>query len=88
MAHACFFLNVVFHWTLLHNVFFWKLILFYISAIHDYKEALEIESGYQRAEEGIKRAQKLQKQSEKRDYYKILGVSRNANKQEITKAYR
>ncbi|CAH0386191.1 unnamed protein product [Bemisia tabaci] len=60
----------------------------FAEAIHDYKEALEIESGYQRAEEGIKRAQKLQKQSEKRDYYKILGVSRNANKQEITKAYR
>ena len=28
------------------------------------------------------------KQSKKRNYYKILGVARNANKKEITKAYR
>jgi DnaJ family protein C protein 3 len=30
----------------------------------------------------------LLKQSKKRDYYKILGVRRNANKQQINKAYR
>lgn len=43
---------------------------------------------FQRAREGIQRAQKMQKQSEKRDYYKILGVSRSATKKEIVKAYR
>lgn len=47
-----------------------------ISAIHTYKEALEIEDGMQRAKDGLSRAQKLQKQSEQRDYYKILGVKR------------
>ena len=36
----------------------------------------------------MQRAQKLQKQSKKRDYYKILGVKRSATKQEIIKAYR
>jgi len=41
-----------------------------------------------RAQDGVSRAQKLQKQSKKRDYYKILGVSRNAKKGEIVKAYR
>ncbi|KAG6443974.1 dnaJ homolog subfamily C member 3 [Manduca sexta] len=57
-------------------------------AIHTFKEALEIEEGLQRAKDGLSRAQKLQKQSEQRDYYKILGVKRTASKQEITKAYR
>ncbi|KAJ1523681.1 hypothetical protein ONE63_001521 [Megalurothrips usitatus] len=57
-------------------------------AVRDYHKALEIEEDYQRAKEGIQRAQKLQKQAERRDYYKILGVTRNAGKQEIIKAYR
>lgn len=57
-------------------------------AIQSYKEALEVEEGLQRAKDGISRAQKLQKQSEQRDYYKILGVKRTATKQEIIKAYR
>ncbi|KAK7863089.1 hypothetical protein R5R35_011010 [Gryllus longicercus] len=57
-------------------------------AIHDYQEALEIDENFQRAKEGLQRAQKLQKQAERRDYYKILGVRRTATKQEIIKAYR
>ncbi|XP_060810105.1 dnaJ homolog subfamily C member 3 [Amyelois transitella] len=57
-------------------------------AIHSYKEALELEESLQRAKDGLSRAQKLQKQSEQRDYYKILGVKRTATKQEIIKAYR
>ena len=36
----------------------------------------------------MKRAQKLLKNSKKRDYYKILGVKRNARKPEIMRAYR
>lgn len=57
-------------------------------AIRDYSEALEIHEDFQRAKEGIQKAQNLQKQSEKRDYYKILGVGRKATKKEIVKAYR
>ncbi|GBP58448.1 DnaJ homolog subfamily C member 3 [Eumeta japonica] len=60
----------------------------YDDAIHAFKEALEIDESLQRAKEGLQRAQKLQKQSEQRDYYKILGVKRTASKQEIIKAYR
>ncbi|EAT48083.1 AAEL000807-PA [Aedes aegypti] len=60
----------------------------YDDAINQYREALEINDGYQRAKEGIERAQKLQKQSERRDYYKILDVKRSATKQQIVKAYR
>ncbi|KAF9415361.1 hypothetical protein HW555_006951 [Spodoptera exigua] len=57
-------------------------------AIQSFKEALELEEGLQRAKDGLSRAQKLQKMSEQRDYYKILGVKRSASKQEIIKAYR
>jgi DnaJ family protein C protein 3 len=38
--------------------------------------------------EKLDRAQRLLKNSNKRDYYKVLGVPRDANKRQITKAYR
>jgi DnaJ family protein C protein 3 len=57
-------------------------------AIHDYQEALELDESYNRAKEGKQRAEKLRKLAERRDYYKILGVSRTANKKDIIKAYR
>lgn len=60
----------------------------YDDAIHDYQKALEIDSSFHRAKEGIQKAQKLQKQSERRDYYKILGVTKSASKKEVIKAYR
>ncbi|XP_026466297.1 dnaJ homolog subfamily C member 3-like isoform X1 [Ctenocephalides felis] len=60
----------------------------YDDAIHDYKSALEINEHDQRAKDGLLKAQRLQKQAERRDYYKILGVKRTATKQEIIKAYR
>lgn len=57
------------------------------SAIEDYRAALAVTDS-KHIQEGLKRAEKLLKQSKKRDYYKILGVSRNASTKEITKAYR
>ncbi|XP_048883210.1 dnaJ homolog subfamily C member 3b [Brienomyrus brachyistius] len=59
----------------------------YEKAVEDYQEAKEFDDK-QEIREGLDRAQKLLKLSLKRDYYKILGVPRNANKQEIIKAYR
>ncbi|XP_033126974.1 dnaJ homolog subfamily C member 3-like [Anneissia japonica] len=56
-------------------------------AIDDFTKANSIE-GSQRTEEALKRGNKLLKQSKKRDYYKILGVKRNAKKKEIVQAYR
>lgn len=44
--------------------------------MHKYKEALGVDENNPRAKEGLQRAQKLQKQAEKRDYYKILDVKR------------
>lgn len=43
--------------------------------MEDYKEALDFDDK-QEIKEGLERAQKLLKISQKRDYYKILGVSR------------
>ncbi|XP_012259712.1 dnaJ homolog subfamily C member 3 [Athalia rosae] len=60
----------------------------YDDAIRDFKEALEIDANFQRAKDGLQKAQRLQKQSESRDYYKILSVPRTASKKEIVKAYR
>uniref|UniRef100_A0AAR2KVZ3 DnaJ (Hsp40) homolog, subfamily C, member 3b n=1 Tax=Pygocentrus nattereri TaxID=42514 RepID=A0AAR2KVZ3_PYGNA len=60
----------------------------YEKAVEDYQEAREFDQDNQEIREGLERAQKLLKLSRKRDYYKILGVSRSANKQEIIKAYR
>ncbi|XP_007551430.1 dnaJ homolog subfamily C member 3b [Poecilia latipinna] len=60
----------------------------YEKAVEDYQEAREFDGDSNTIKEGLDRAQKLLKLSRKRDYYKILGVGRNANKQEIIKAYR
>ncbi|XP_065841166.1 dnaJ homolog subfamily C member 3-like [Oscarella lobularis] len=60
----------------------------YDEAIGDYQKAKQVEGHPQKVEEGFNRAQKLLKQSQKRDYYKILGVKRTATKNQILKAYR
>merc|ERR1711953_1072876 len=60
----------------------------YDEALNDYRAALERDEGFSRAKEGMAKAQKLQKQAGKRDYYKILGVKRTASKKEISKAYK
>ena len=51
----------------------------------DYRSALDKDEDFQRAKEGMARAQKLEKQAAKRDYYRILGVKRSATKKEINK---
>ncbi|KAM3842431.1 dnaJ homolog subfamily C member 3b [Diretmus argenteus] len=60
----------------------------YEKAVEDYQEAREFDGDSNEIREGLERAQKLLKISRKRDYYKILGVNRSANKQEVIKAYR
>merc|ERR1712098_694922 len=60
----------------------------YEEALGDYRAALERDEDFSRAKEGIQRAQKMQKQAGKRDYYKILGVKKSATKKEISKAYK
>lgn len=57
-------------------------------AIADLKEALDWEENSQRIKDRIQKAERLLKQSKKRNYYKILGLPRNCKKKDITKAYR
>jgi len=60
----------------------------YDEAVNDYRRALELDENFNKAKEGLDTAQKRQKQASKRDYYKILGVRRNANKKDVKKAYK
>ncbi|CAL1533171.1 unnamed protein product [Lymnaea stagnalis] len=60
----------------------------YEAAIQQLQQAQEIDGNSRRVQEALNKAQKLEKQSKKRDYYKILGVKRTASKKEILKAYR
>uniref|UniRef100_A0AAQ5Y4Q5 DnaJ homolog subfamily C member 3 n=1 Tax=Amphiprion ocellaris TaxID=80972 RepID=A0AAQ5Y4Q5_AMPOC len=60
----------------------------YEEAIKDYETAGKHSENDRQIKEGLERAQRLLKQSQKRDYYKILGVKRTAQKKEIIKAYR
>ncbi|ETN62741.1 Tetratricopeptide repeat protein [Anopheles darlingi] len=61
----------------------------FTTAVTRCREALDIYSDPEvMSKDGIEHAQRVQKQAERRDYYKILGVKRSATKQEIVKAYR
>ncbi|CAI5455827.1 unnamed protein product [Caenorhabditis angaria] len=60
----------------------------YDAAIEDLQKATEVNPEHRGAKEGLENAKRLKTQAGKRDYYKILGVKRNANKREIVKAYR
>nr|XP_019945309.1 PREDICTED: dnaJ homolog subfamily C member 3 [Paralichthys olivaceus] len=60
----------------------------YEEAISDYETAAKHSENDRQIKEGLDKAQRLLKQSQRRDYYKILGVKRNAQKKEIIKAYR
>ena len=60
----------------------------FLQAVTDFRKALDLDDNFQRAKEGLETAQKRQKQASKRDYYKILGLKRNCNKRDVSKAYR
>lgn len=49
---------------------------FYFPAIKDYETAAKHSENDRQIKEGLERAHRLLKQSQKRDYYKILGVKR------------
>lgn len=54
-------------------------------AVEDYQEARDFDQENQEIREGLERAHKLLKISRKRDYYKILGVSRYGHDEVIKK---
>lgn len=63
----------------LHLQWAYFVLFFIFLAVEDYQEAREFDQDSQEIRDGLERAQKLLKVSRKRDYYKILGVSRYAN---------
>ena len=59
------------------------------SASADYSKAFDASGETdKRAAQGFQRANKLRQNAKKKDYYKILGVTRLATKKEIKKAFR
>lgn len=60
----------------------------FTKAIDDLQRAVGIDEGNNHLKEQLNRMQKLQKNANKRDYYKILNVPRNAQEDVIQKAYR
>jgi DnaJ family protein C protein 3 len=59
-------------------------------AVRSFERAFEAEGRQQGSElhQKLARAQRLLKQSKAKDYYKVLGVSRDADQRTIKKAYR
>jgi len=57
-------------------------------SLDDVNKAKEIDPNFADIDRLVKDAERRLKQSKKRDYYKILGVARNADKKTIKKAYR
>ncbi|CAO3582639.1 unnamed protein product [Absidia cylindrospora] len=61
----------------------------YEKAIEDLKKAHDATQGQNhKVNQLLQKAQQLLRQSKRRDYYKILGVSRDADTRQIKKAYR
>ncbi|KAG9510240.1 DnaJ-like subfamily C member 3 [Fragariocoptes setiger] len=59
----------------------------YASALKYYQKSYNLKQS-RRAQLGMEKAKRVQKQRKKRNYYKILGVPRNADEADIGKAYR
>ena len=57
-------------------------------SIAAYRKARELDGNSQAAADGQRKAEVALKQSKEKNYYKILGVARNANDKEVKKAYR
>lgn len=60
---------IFFKWLNFFNYVLW-------TAVKDYETAQANSENDQQIREGLERAQKMLKQSQKRDYYKILGIKR------------
>jgi len=60
----------------------------YEDAIRDYEKVLKVDRGNMEYRQLLQEAKLELKKSKRKDYYKILAVDKNANEEEIKKAYR
>ena len=60
----------------------------YDEAVRDYESANKMDRGNQEVRQLLQQAKLELKKSKRKDYYKILGVGKDANDDEIKKAYR
>ena len=60
----------------------------YEEAVRDYEQANKMDRGNQEVRQLLQQAKLELKKSKRKDYYKMLGVSKDANEDEIKKAYR
>ena len=60
----------------------------YDEAVHDFEHVNKLERGNPEYRACLSNAKLELKKSKRKDYYKILGVEKNANDDEIKKAYR
>ena len=57
-------------------------------AVRDYEMANKMDRGNQEVRQLLQQAKLELKKSKRKDYYKILGVAKDANDDDIKKAYR
>ena len=60
----------------------------YDEAVRDYELANKMDRGNQEVRQLLQQAKLEVKKAKRKDYYKILGVAKDANDDEIKKAYR
>lgn len=57
-------------------------------SVREWQRAVQLENNNQAWREGLAKAETALKQSKSKNYYKVLGIARNANAREIKRAYR